>query len=125
MTKIQNSKSACASRQYDLEKRTFKFARKCRNYLRKLPKGISNTEYTKQLIRSSSSVAANYIETNESLSKKGFAHRIKICRKEAKENRLWLRLIEPRIENQKGKGQLFQEATELMKIFGVIIEKCK
>ncbi len=49
-------------RKYDLEERTYKFAHKCRNFTLNLPKNISNYEYIKQLIRSSGSVAANYIE---------------------------------------------------------------
>jgi len=88
MTKIQNSK------RYDLEERTFKFAQRCRDFTKGLPRTISNIEYVRQLIRSSGSQAANYIEANEALSKKDFVHRIKICRKEAKESRLWLRLCE-------------------------------
>jgi len=71
-------------------------------------------------------VGANYIEANEALSKKDFAMRIKICRKEAKESRYWLRLIEvngPDAEKQR--KLLIQEATELMKIFGSILEKTK
>jgi len=86
MAKIQNSK------QYDLEERTFQFAKRCRDFVKKLPRTISNIEYGRQLIRSSSSPASNYIEANECLGKKDFVHKIKICRKESKESRLWLRL---------------------------------
>jgi four helix bundle protein len=68
-------------------------------------------------------VGANYIEANESLGKKDFLMRIKICRKEAKETRYWLRLIDVG-ENLNDKRQVLeQEATELMKIFGSIISK--
>jgi len=119
MIKIQNSK------QYDLEERTFQFAKRCRNYVKRLPRTISNIEYAKQLSRSSGSVAANYIEANESLSKKDFVMRIKICRKEAKESRLWLKLAETREKNQKEQEDLIKEITELMKIFGSILEKSK
>ena len=77
---------------FDLENRTYNFAKRCRNFVKELPRTISNIEYGKQLIRSSGSQAANYIEANECLSKKDFYHRIKICRKESKESRLWLRL---------------------------------
>jgi four helix bundle protein len=66
-----------------VEERTFLFAQRNRNFIKLLPKTISNIEDIKQLIRSSGSVAANYIETNESFSKKDFVFRIKICRKEA------------------------------------------
>lgn len=121
MTQIQNSK------QYDLEERTFQFAKSCKNFVRELPKNISNIEYGKQLIRSSGSQAANYIEANESLSKKDFILRIKICRKESKESRLWLRLcdIDNSQKSQKEQEELIQEAIELTKIFGAILEKCK
>ena len=120
MIKIQNSKP-----QYDLEDRTFKFAQKVREYVKKLPRTPSNIEYGRQLIRSSGSVAANYIEANESFSKKDFIMRVKISRKEVKESRLWLRLAEPVREQDEKKGYLIRESTELMKIFGSIVEKTK
>src|SRR4030042_2999850 len=88
MTEDQNSKK------YDLEERTLKFAKRCRDFIKELSKTISNIEYSKQLVRASGSQAANYIEANESLSKKDFCMRIKICRKESKESRLWLRLCD-------------------------------
>src|SRR3989338_9938504 len=107
MIKKQNTK------QYDLENRTFQFSERTRNYVKCLPKTISNFEYGKQLIRSSGSVAANYIEANESLGKKDFLMKSRICRKEAKESRLWLRLSEPVLEKQKEKVELVQESFEL------------
>jgi four helix bundle protein len=106
---------------YDLEERTFKFSNNVRNFIGKLPKGLRYSSDVKQLLRSSGSVAANYIEANESLSKKDFFHRIKICRKEAKESRLWLRLIEEDKELKEMKNDLIQEALELAKIFGSIV----
>lgn len=121
MTEIQNSK------QYDLEERTYQFAKGCRDFVNKLSKTLANIEYGKQLIRSSGSQAANYIEANESLGKKDLAHRIRISRKEAKESRLWLRLcdIGNSEELEKEQKELFQEAVELTKIFGSILEKVK
>jgi len=112
-------------KKYDLEERTFIFARKCRDFIRRLPKTISNVEYAKQLIRSSSSIAANYIEANDSLCKKDFLMRIRICRKECKESRLWLQLIFLRKEQSSIRDKLILEVTELMKIFGAILEKSK
>ena len=82
------------SKQYDLEDRTLEFAKKVRKYIKRLPTSIINIEDGKQLIRASGSVGANYIEANESLSKKDFYYRIKICRKEIKESRYWIRLID-------------------------------
>lgn len=76
-------------------------------------------------MRSSGSIGANYIEANESLSKKDFLMRIKISRKEAKESRFWLNLIDIGNEKELGKerNDLANEATELMMIFGSIIRK--
>jgi len=80
----------------------------------------------KQLVRSSGSVGANYIEVNESLNKKDLTMRVKICRKEAKESRYWLNLLQVNNENmEKRKALLIQEATELTKIFRAIVEKCE
>lgn len=111
------------TKQYDLEERTFLFARDCRDFINKLPRKGTNIEYSKQLVRSSGSQAANYIEANESLSKKDFAHRTKICRKESKENCLWLRLIEVGDELKETQKQLLNEAVELRKIFSAILAK--
>ena len=81
-----------------------------------------DAEIGKQLMRSCSSVGANYIEANESLSKKDFLMRIRICRKEAKESGYWLRLVEPATPNLRDeRDSLLQESKELMKIFGSII----
>lgn len=112
-------------KRYDLEDRTYQFAKNVRDFVRKLPKTISNIEDSQQLIRSSGSVGANYIEANEALSKKDFVHRAKICRKESKESRYWLRLvyIENNDELEKDRSALIQESTELMNIFGAIIHK--
>lgn len=112
-----------STKQYDLEERTYKFAKRCRDFVNKLPKSISNLEYARQLIRSSGSVAANYIEANESLSKKDFVHRIKICRKESKESRLWIKLCE--VNRNVGAKGLAKEATEFIKIFSSILGKSK
>lgn len=114
-------------KQYDLEERTYEFARRCRDFVKKLPKTIANLEYGKQLIRSSGSQASNYIEANEALSKRDFRHRIKISRKEAKEACLWLRLCDiPNNEALRNeKSSLIQEARELTKIFSSIVEKSK
>jgi four helix bundle protein len=119
MTETQNSKP------YDLEERTFQFAKNVAFYVGKLPKNISNLEYGKQGIGSSGSIGANYIEANEALSKKDFVMRIKICRKEAKEAAYWLRLIiETNEEKFKAEGErLFKEALELKKILSAILKK--
>jgi four helix bundle protein len=73
-------------KRYDLEDRTYQFAKKVRAFVRLLPRTVSNLEDVKQLIRSSGSVGANYLEANGSLGKKDFTMRIRIARKEAKES---------------------------------------
>jgi len=120
MTKDENSK------QYDLEDRTLDFAKGVIEFVKILPRTAANAEITKQVIRSSGSVGANYIEANESLSKKDFAMRIKICRKESKETSYWLKLAE--VKNSGGenkRGVLIGEAIQLTKIFNSIAEKSR
>lgn len=120
---IQNS----VNKTYDLEERTFQFAKEVRLFIKSLEKTIANFEDAKQVVRSSGSIGANYIEANESLSKKDFYYRIKISRKEAKESIYWLRLINEtnKHSNEKLVEKLIQESTELKKIFSAIIEKSK
>ena len=111
-------------RTYNLEERTFEFARDCRLFLKKLNRTISNIEDSRQLVRSSGSIGANYIEANEKLGDKDFLFRLKISRKEAKESKYWLRLIKSTnegisVDNEK----LIIEAEELRKILSAIINK--
>jgi four helix bundle protein len=111
-------------RQYDLEERTFEFARRCRAFVRTVPRTVTTVGDAKQLVNASGSVAANYIEANEALSRKDFRMRIKICRKEAKESGLWLRLLgaAPGVDLVE-QATLFQESGELTSIFGAILQK--
>ncbi|MBN1367452.1 MAG: four helix bundle protein [Dehalococcoidales bacterium] len=81
------------NKRYDLEDRTAEFTKAVIFHFQKLPKNTINIELISQGIRAAGSVGANYIEANEAESKKDFAHRIRICRKEAKESRYWLNLI--------------------------------
>ena len=121
MTENQNSK------RYDLEDRTLEFARRVRAFVKKLPKTLANIEDSRQLVNASGSVGANYIEANEALSKKDFLMRIKICRKEAKESRYWLRLIDTgsKSEVEQERETLESESNELTHIFGSIVTKSK
>ncbi|MFZ5365456.1 MAG: four helix bundle protein [Patescibacteria group bacterium] len=120
MIQISNNK------QYDLEDRTLKFSKSVIEFTKHLPRTIENIEIIKQLIRAVCSVGANYIEANEALSKKDFLMRIKISKKEAKESIYWLNLII--VNNDADRNlriKLINEATELMKILGSILEKSK
>ena len=113
------------SKRYDLEDRTLKFAMDVRTFVKILPKSLAHSSDALQLVRSSGSVGSNYIEANDSLSKKDFIMRIKICRKESKESRFWLNLFDlecvQALEAQR--QRLIQESTELMNIFGAILKK--
>ncbi len=122
MTEKQKSKPI-----YDLEERTFIFAKDVRLFVKTLPYSIANEEDGKQLIKASGSVGANYREANESLSKKDFLMRIKISRKEAKESGFWLRLIRETnsLKNDNEAFRLINESIELKKILSSIIEKTK
>ncbi len=98
---------------YDLETRTFEFAQRAVRFCRELPKTLVTVEITRQLVRSATSVGANYIEANEALSKKDFVMRVKICRKEAKESAYWLKLIDTGEAEVTSAGELAQ------RIYGV------
>src|SRR5207249_7899257 len=109
----------------DLEDRTFLFAESVRTFVKGLPRTVSNTEDVKQLVRASGSAAANWVEADEVLSKKDFLMRAKICRKEAKESRLFLRLVDAGLTNSNiaARDALAAEARELTLIFSSIISK--
>lgn len=121
---IANPQSAKVQK-YDLEERTYNFAKRVRSFAKKIPRNTSNTEDLKQLIRSSGSVAANYIEANESLGKKDFLMRLKICRKESKESTLWLKLLDVGSDSalEKELQDLITESKEFLYIFSAIIQK--
>jgi four helix bundle protein len=110
---------------YDLGDRTFLFALNVSRLVNKLPSNLSNIEYSKQVIKSSGSVGANYIEANENLGDKDAIYRFKVCRKEAKESAFWLRLL--KATNDESFYQEFdkqiQEANELKMIFNSIVSK--
>jgi four helix bundle protein len=114
------------AKQYDLEERTEKFTSDVITMCKKLVNNTINIELMKQVVRASGSIGANYIEANEALGKKDFAHKIKISRKESKESRYWLRLLSGANKDLKNEiDPLIQEATELMNIFGAILRKAQ
>ena len=120
MSEFENPK------RYDLEERTLQFAKDAIAFIKSIQKTIINLELVKQLVRSSTSVGANFIEANEALSKKDFLLRIKICRKEARESIYWLKLVELKNpESDRIREALIEEATQLVKIFSTIVERAK
>ena len=113
------------SKVYGLEERTFNFARNVNLYCKRLKLNHTNKSYIDQVIRSSGSIGANYIEANESLSKKDFLYRIRICRKESKETAYWLKLLYETDTKDESLLMLYDEAVELKKILSAIVEKSK
>lgn len=116
--------SAVASKKFDLLDRTRNYSLDIRNLVRSLPVNIVTADDIKQLIRSSRLIGANYIEACEALSKKDFIHRIKIVRKEAKETLYWLSMLRASYPEELSRiERLYDEAAQLMKIFGAILVK--
>ena len=111
---------------YDLEERTLEFGKRTIHFCRALPNDTVNRNLTNQLVRSGTSLGANYREANESQTKKDFCFRIRICRKEAKETVYWLQLIADVNPDLSSLAKpLLDEAGELLKIFAAIAEKSK
>jgi four helix bundle protein len=106
-----------------LEELTFELARGCRIFVSSLKSTIANIEDGKQLVRSSGSVGASYIEANEKLGEKDLSFRLKISYKEAKESRYWLRLLKDGNPANESINSLIQESEELRKILSAIINK--
>lgn len=106
---------------YDLEERTAVFAEKIVLLCKKAPKNPLLTSILIQLIRSATSVGANYNEANGASSKKDFRNKIFICKKEAKETMYWLRILAKSEDRLAQDCRLFwQEAKELTMIFSKI-----
>lgn len=124
-TKLNNQKLKFQT--YDLEERTFQFAKRVRAFVKKLPRTTANIRDSGQLIDASGSISANYIEANESLGKKDFLMHLRISLKEAKESRYWLRLVDTGDDTdlEKERGWLIQEAAELTSIFAPIVNKSR
>ena len=122
MTTPQNK-----SKPYDLEERTYAFALEVRMFLRNTKWDPVSWPDIKQLQRSSGSVAANYVESVESISDADSLYRLRVTKKEARESGLWLRLLNdcnPIDDNtHQALHVLISETEELVKIFASIIRK--
>lgn len=120
MIKTQNTK------QYDLEDRTLEYGKRIIRMAKTLPKNTINFKLMDQIVRSGTSMGANYREANETETKKDFRFRIRICRKEGKETIYWLHLIVEANPDLKDRiDPLLQETSELVKIFAAILKKCE
>ncbi|MCW8130832.1 MAG: four helix bundle protein [Planctomycetota bacterium] len=112
---------------FDLEERTFRFAQDVRAFVKKLPRNVCNLEDVRQLVRASGSVGANYIEANEGLGKKDARLHLRIARKEAKESRFYLRLLDTGGDRklEAWREALVRESRELTSILSAMVKKAE
>lgn len=115
----------CQNRKFDLEKRTTAFALKILAYCKKEPCSTTAKPVIEQLIRSATSIGANYREANGADSKKDFRNKISICKKEAKETMYWLELLGSISLNKVDLRTLWSEAHELTLIFSAISRRLR
>jgi four helix bundle protein len=115
----------CAKpREYDLSERTARFGESIVRFARKIRLDPVTSPPVKQLVRSGTSVGANYCEANEAGSKKEFRYRISVCMREAHESKFWLRIIAAATPSHKDEARrLWREAHELNRIFSSIFRK--
>jgi four helix bundle protein len=111
-------------KKYDLEERTAKFAEEVLRFLKAIPETTINRTIIIQLVKSVTSIAANYCEADGAESKKDFKHKIALCKKEAKETKLWLRMLsKTNPEKSEQCRKFWREAQELTLIFSAILKK--
>jgi len=115
-----------SKKKYDLEERTAKFGEDIIRFAKKIPKTPVTIPLIGQLIKAGTSVGANYCEADDAESRRDFAHKIGICKKESRETKHWLRMIAVAVPELKEEAKkLWQEAKELNLIFNSIINKLK
>ena len=119
-------KSKVQKKKYDLEERTAKFGEKVIELTQKVKKTPITIPLISQLVRSGTSIGANYYEANGASSKKDFKNKISICKKEARETKYWLRML-AKADKLVGEEcrNVWQEAQELTLIFSKIIINTK
>ena len=110
---------------YDLEERTAVFGENIIEFIKTIKRSEINSSLINQIIRSATSVGANYMEANQASSKKDFKNKIRICQKEANETKHWLRMIaKTNSEKENECRKLWKEAHELTLIFAKITRTC-
>ena len=113
-----------AKKTFDLEERTAKYGEAIVKFCKEVQLTPITTPLVSQLVRSATSVGANYLEATDSESKKDFRHKIALCRKESKETKHWLRmLVAAEAKHRDSAAALWKEATELNLNFGAILRK--
>ena len=114
------------NKQFDLEERTQKFGEAIIEFAQKIPKNVITLPLISQIVRSGTSVGANYMEANGANSKKDFISKIGISKREARETKHWLRMIVKADSSLKEEAKnLWKEAEELNLIFSKIIRTCR
>jgi len=110
----------------DLEERTIIFSQEIIRLIKRIKISILNKNIIEQLLRSATSIGANYQEANGASSKKDFKNKISICKKEAMETKYWLRLLAEVEEGLKEKIRiLWKESHELTLIFSKIVKSTR
>ena len=110
-------------KQYDLEERTLKFSENIIIFVSRIKRDTITSPLISQLVRSATSIGANYCEANGASSKKDFKNKIYICKKEAKETKYWLQLILKALPDSSEKCKDYlKEAQELTLIFSKIAQ---
>jgi len=127
MTNSQsNPNSQNPKQNYDLEERTIRFSEEIVNFCKKLPQNVITKPLINQLIKSGTSIGANYCEADEASSKKDFVNKIGISKKETKETKYWFRVISHTLpEFKPDLRKLWKEAQELNLILAAIIRSSK
>lgn len=111
---------------YNLEERTAIYGENIVAFCKSIKQDIITRPIISQLIRSGTSIGANYCEANNASSKKDFRNKIFICKKEAQESKYWLRIIASYLPERKDDiGKHWQETQELTMIFQKIINSSK
>jgi four helix bundle protein len=110
-----------SERCYDLEERTAKFGEAIIRFAKTIPSNSVTEPLVGQIVRSATSVGANYCEADDAGSKKEFRYRISICKRESSETKHWLRMIAAAAPDLKEEARThWQEAKELHLIFAAI-----
>jgi hypothetical protein len=110
---------------YDLEERTAKFGEAIIDFIKRIEKNEINRPLSNQIVRSATSIGANYMEANQAISKKDFKNKIRICQKESNETKHWLRMIARADSSKKDVCEkLWSEAHQLTLIFAKISSSC-
>lgn len=111
---------------YDLEERTAKFGEDIIEFAKKIPINLITNPLITQLVKSGTSIGANYCEADDACSKRDFVNKISICKKESRETKHWLRMIAKSVKSLEDEAKRYSnEAQELNLIFASIMRKCK